>query len=325
MFQATGQEPLQLVQTVGQQSLQPVEQVGQQPPYAATVPMMAALAAELAQGAPVPVVDQIGDWFRGMLAQLHAIVDRWAVPAPEPRPIFPVPPAPFPTPTPPPQPGPTPRPKPTPKPAPKPTPVPVAKPKPKPVPNPVPKPGPAVDPVGSRAQKNPKSWFISQYPSWSNPREDAPGNGNCGPTSVAMIAKAFGKIRPSARGADAAIEDARRRVGESRSEYNGTSVAGLARGLRSYGLHTEQLWRINISKMKSELAKGRLLIAHVIPSYLNPNTRSSGHYTTVYAIRNGKVYLNDPAHPAGPVVVSEKAFMEGVRRRGTYAAISVKS
>lgn len=281
-----------------------------------SVPMMAALAAEIVRGESVPVVDQVGDYFRGLLAQLHYMVKSWLAPAP----------APPPPPQPPVSQPPVSQP-PVARPGPKPAPNPAPKPKPRPAPKPTPKPAPrpSVDPVGSNAQKNPKSWFISQYPSWSNPREDAPGNGNCGPTSVTMIAKAFGKIKPTANGADAAIEESRRRIGESRSEYNGTSVAGLARGARSYGLDADVLWNANISKMKKELAKGRLLIAHVIPSYLNPNTRSTGHYTTVYAIRNGKVYLNDPARPAGPVAVSEKAFMEGVRRRGTYAWISVGS
>jgi len=264
-------------------------------PVQLPVHAMAAEAAALVRGESVPVHERAYDSIAGLLAQLHAAVEEWFDPEPKPRP------------------RPQPKPEPNPRPAPQ--------------PGPAPRPAPprGVDAAGARAQQTPKAWFISQYRGAYNSREDAAGNGNCGPTSVAMLAKAFGKIDPGAAGADAAIEDARRRVGESRSEYKGTSVAGLARGLESYGLDAKTMWSVNIPKLKAELAKGRLLICHVIPSYLNPNTRSTGHYTTVYAIRDGKVYLNDPARTAGPVVVSERAFMEGVRRRGTYAAISVGS
>ena len=61
-------------------------------------------------------------------------------------------------------------------------------------------------PAMGAAHEKRDDWFISQYGSKSNPNEDLPGsdNGNCGPTSLTMVAKAFGKISPTAEQADAA-------------------------------------------------------------------------------------------------------------------------
>ncbi|MNS88138.1 Peptidase C39 family protein [compost metagenome] len=168
------------------------------------------------------------------------------------------------------------------------------------------------------------NWFISQYGSKSNPNEDVPGldNGNCGPTSLTMIAKAFGKITPDAAGADAAIEESRRRIGDGLNERNGTSVAGLAKGAQSYGLDAKVRWDANLDTIQSELAQGRLVIAHLSTYHLSGN-RGGGHYTVVTGIADGKVYLNDPANKNGPMVVDAAKFMESVRDRGTYGMVSI--
>lgn len=177
----------------------------------------------------------------------------------------------------------------------------------------------------AEAARDVRTFFISQYQSTFNTREDAPRNGNCGPTSLTMVAKAFGKLDVTAASANAAIEDTRKRMGAGTSqdsEYEGTSYAQLIRGAQSYGLQArEEHGKLDV--IKAELAKGRLVIAHVIPSYLNPDTRSRGHYAVVTKVEGGKVHLNDPARSAGPVVVSEAAFLEGQRRRGTYGMVSI--
>lgn len=168
-----------------------------------------------------------------------------------------------------------------------------------------------------------ESWFISQFSSRYNPNEDTPGNGNCGPASLTMVAKAFGKINPTAGQADAAIEESRRRMGDSRSEHDGTSVEGIARGARSYGLNAKVSWNANASTIAGELGKGRAVIVHGI--YIRPDgsLSGSGHYYVVTAIKDGKAYLNDPAYSGGPRVVSVNTLMTSIKKRGTYGMISI--
>lgn len=198
----------------------------------------------------------------------------------------------------------------TPAPAPAPAKPPADKPAPKPEPHP-----------HARRQ----DWYISQYRSKFNTKEDVPGydNANCGPTSLAMVAKAFGKINPGAAGADAAIEDARRRMGDGSNERNGTSVAGIARGAKSYGLDTQVLWNASADSIQKELAKGRLVIVHATV-IRDDGSVSGGHYIVVTAIKDGKAYLNDSAYPSGPRVVSASLLNKSINTRGTHAMISVK-
>lgn len=166
-------------------------------------------------------------------------------------------------------------------------------------------------------------WFLSQQPGPYNPAEDAPGNGNCGPSAVTMIGRAFGKINVDKHGVDAAVEETRRRIGESQSEYSGTSIAGLVKAAKSYGMDAHTMGGVTtIEQIQNELAQGRLVIAHVKATYLRPNPRS-GHYTVVTKIENGRVYLNDSSNKGGPMDISVDDFWKAVRARGTHMMISV--
>lgn len=208
---------------------------------------------------------------------------------------------------------------PRPAPAPRPTPTPA----PSPAPTPAPAPSPTLPAGHPHARR--EEWFFSQQRGPWNPNEDVLGNGNCGPTAVTMVAKAFGSINPAIDEADAAIEETRRRIGESQNELHGTNLAGLQRALHSYGLQakvtsaggTQQAY---FDRVSSELAQGKLVIAHVKASYLRPNP-SSGHYTVITAIQDGKVYLNDSSNKNGPMAVSLDEFWKAVKMRGTYAII----
>lgn len=168
---------------------------------------------------------------------------------------------------------------------------------------------------------DPQSFFVSQYKSVSNSQEDTPNNGNCGPTSLTMVAMAFKKLSVSPKSADDAIEGTRRRMGASSSQYDGTSYAELQRGAQSYGLNAKVLYG-GLDVIRSQLKEGRLVIAHVRPNYLFPKT-TSGHYTVVTKIENGRVYLNDPANPKGPMSISEAQFLEAQKLRGAYGLISI--
>ncbi len=191
-------------------------------------------------------------------------------------------------------------------------------PKPKPQP---PKPQP---PKPKAPPADTARYFHAQYRSASNTNEDAARNGNCGPTSLTMIAEAFKKIKVTPSSANSAIEETRRRMGagtSQSSEYEGTSYEQLLRGAKSYGLDAKVYYG-KIDVLKKELAKGRLVIAHLRPSYLFPGT-TSGHYAVVTKVAGGKVYMNDPANPKGQTVLSESTFLRAQRERGAYGLVSV--
>ena len=161
----------------------------------------------------------------------------------------------------------------------------------------------------------------SQNPGTSNPNEDHARNGNCGPTSVTMVARAFGKVDITAAQADAAIERSRAMIGESQNEARGTSVAGLAKALRGYGLDAKSMGGASAEAVRRELEKGRLVIVHVVPKYLRESA-TGGHYAVVTKIEGGKAYLNDPATTRGPIVIAVADLDRAIRARGTYMMVS---
>lgn len=148
-------------------------------------------------------------------------------------------------------------------------------------------------------------WHLSQERSHRNLSEDAAGNLNCGPTAIAMIAQAFGKLAVSPASADDAIEEARRRMGGG-SEYVGTTHSQLKAGAESYGLRAEILGG-GLDAIKNQLAQGKLVVASLIPTYFDPNW-TYPHFTVVTKVEGGRVHLNDPAR-AEPIVISETAFL----------------
>lgn len=205
--------------------------------------------------------------------------------------------------------------------------APPAPPPPKPEPKaeePKPRPKPPKPPAPKAPPADTARYFHAQYRSASNTNEDAPSNGNCGPASLTMIAEAFKKIKVTPSTANGAIEATRRRMGAGTSqsdEYDGTSYEQLVRGAKSYGLDANVYYG-GIDILRRELAKGRLIIAHVRPSYLFPGT-TSGHYAVVTKVAGGKVYMNDPANPKGQTVLSEATFLRAQKERGAYGLVSI--
>jgi hypothetical protein len=210
-----------------------------------------------------------------------------------------------------------------PKPAPAPAPKPPKPPKPKPAP--APKPPKPAGPTSKSLHASRDSWFISQYRSTKyNSREDVPGidNANCGPTSLTMVATAFGKINPSAAGADAAIEKSRRMMGDGLNERNGTSGEGIARGAKAYGLDAKIVNNVDLNDIKAELAKNRLVVVN--GNYIRANlSLGGGHFYVVTKIEGDKAYLNDPAIPSGPRVVSTSLLMKSVNSHWSHRVVSI--
>lgn len=169
-----------------------------------------------------------------------------------------------------------------------------------------------------------EAWFISQYGTKYNTNEDVPGwdNANCGPTSLTMVATAFGKIDPSPAEADAAIERSRRLMGDGTSEYHGTSVEGVARGAEAYGLDAHIMSNVSQKVIEGELAKGRLPIIN--GNVIRPDgSYGGGHFYVVTKIENGKAYLNDPYSKTGPSVVPVERLMHSINSHFGQRIISI--
>lgn len=190
----------------------------------------------------------------------------------------------------------------------------------------------------------PESWFISQIKSRKyNSREDD-GSGNCGPTSLTMIAKAFGKVHGGAGKMDEAIEHTRRdKMKAGSNEDLGTAISQIKNGAKRYGLETRlqtghgsnTTRKLNdtISNIKDNLEKGRPVIVHGVMIRSEHDSRSSkygdgGHYFVVTGIEKNKkgewvARLNDPNWPDGPRSVPLSRLRESIRRRGTFATLAV--
>ena len=147
-------------------------------------------------------------------------------------------------------------------------------------------------------------------------------NANCGPTSLTMVATAFGKIDPTAAQADAAIEKSRRMMGDGNDQRHGTSGEGIARGARGYGLDARIVNNIDLADIKRELAKGRLPIIN--GNYIRADgSLGGGHFYVVTKIEGDKAYLNDPAITSGPRVVSTRTLMASIRSHWSHRLISI--
>lgn len=87
--------------------------------------------------------------------------------------------------------------------------------------------------------EEPDAYFLTQFPSRFNTKEDVAKNGNCGPASLTMAARAFGKYHVTPAQVDKAVEDARKRMTGKVSEGHGTSVGQIAKGAESLGLSAD--------------------------------------------------------------------------------------
>lgn len=203
---------------------------------------------------------------------------------------------------------------------------------------------PEPKPKSKSVNDHPGSWFISQVKSRKfNSREDD-GSGNCGPTSLTMIAKAFGKVHGGPGQMDAAIEHTRRdKMHAGTNENYGTAISQIKNGAKAYGLethsqvgHGETVKRRlddTIDHIKANLGKGRPVIVHGVMIRSEHDSRSSkygegGHYFVVTGIEKNKAgkwvaHLNDPNWPDGPRTVPLSRLRESIRRRGTFATLAV--
>lgn len=149
-------------------------------------------------------------------------------------------------------------------------------------------PPPKAGPVN---RKDPATFFISQVRSSTNPTGSV-DNSNCGPASLAMAAKAYGKWAPGVADGDnpGMMTWIRHAMGHKNDETQGTNVPWLTRAADQLGL-PNQLFQ-DYDQLAGHVAKGRLVI---VAGYLQGlNLPGGGHAMLVVGARGDDFLVNDP-------------------------------
>ena len=161
---------------------------------------------------------------------------------------------------------------------------------------------------------NPNSYFTSQmYDSRFNPY--APySTANCGPTSLAMVLRAFGKT-PSYTNLENLIDQVRYQMTGRNDNNELTNENQVMRAASYYGLSSQLV--NNVSDVERQLKQGKLVVLAGNPaSYNYPFSSnqyfgfSGGHFIVVSDIQGDRVVVNDPLSRVGAIVISRKHLEE---------------
>lgn len=154
------------------------------------------------------------------------------------------------------------------------------------------------------------SYFITQYHHVRyNPEQSSANNANCGPTSLAMALKAFGREPSDLADADHArdlILYVRQVMTGTRDESTWTYPSQVQDGARRMGLNAEVVFTLDAIE-KVMAVPGRLMVVNVNPSPAYADQLvypyDGGHFALLTAIKGNKAYLNDPL-ANGPITLS---------------------
>jgi LysM repeat protein len=188
---------------------------------------------------------------------------------------------------------------------------------------------------GSCDISNPDDFFFTQFydPKW-NP--DGPQTSeNCGPTSLAMALKHFGKAPPGGN-----LDDPEQLIESTRLAMTGTntdtatSLSQIMHGAQLSGVNAEQVY--GLSGVDAALAQGKMVIAAGNPAqqgaYGNTLTASQysyyngGHIILVVGHTSDGYIINDSLSRQGSMTVSESqlaAFLNDPEQGSNNGGIAV--
>ncbi len=165
-----------------------------------------------------------------------------------------------------------------------------------------------------RLGKNIKDCFVSQLQSPANPNE-APGlNANCGPTSLLMALKMFGKIDGGPQDASSEIKDIREKMGGGKDPNKWTDTGQIAQGAQAFGVNATSESGKGIEDVKKALQNNELAIVRVNPAAIGSGPDTS-HFVLVTGINGDQVTLGDPIRQS-PTTVSTAELAEAMKERG---------
>ena len=148
--------------------------------------------------------------------------------------------------------------------------------------------------------------YINQYRPDGAERGYSNGSSNCGPTSMAMIARSFGYGEGLS---DAQLINKLGGIGGTTGA--GTSVNGIVAMATAMGKNAQMKGPgANVDWIRSQLEAGKLVVAngdyYAMPPHQN-ESRTSGHYVTVAGIDDkGNFIIRDPADANVKTVTAEQ-------------------
>lgn len=171
---------------------------------------------------------------------------------------------------------------------------------------PVPAPRPVAPKPGAPAKlPDPASYFITQTRTQWNPGGSI--NANCGPTSLAMALKAFGKLPAQYQhNPEGFVEAVRRTMTGADNIHAGTYTTQVLAGARKLGLQAEHI--TSVTQLAQALSAGKLVVAQGNPAAYGKE--AGGHFILVVGrTSSGGYVINDPAYTGRPAVAISAAQM----------------
>lgn len=154
------------------------------------------------------------------------------------------------------------------------------------------------------------AYFITQYHHRRyNPNQRQVNNANCGPTSLAMALRAYGKEPANLIGSEHSYQLIRtvRAAMTGRVDENAWTYPVQVRdGARKLGLNSDLVF--GIERIREVMRQpGRMVVVNVNPSPAYADQLAvrynGGHFALVTAIQGNRVFLSDPLAPR-PLVIS---------------------
>jgi LysM repeat protein len=169
-----------------------------------------------------------------------------------------------------------------------------------------------------------KAPYINQYRPAGAANGYVNGDANCGPTSMAMIARAFGK---GGNMSDAQLINYL--GGKGGTTANGTNVNGISAMAQAIGLGAETRGGADTAWIAEQLKAGKMVVAngdyYAMAPHANPaKVGTGGHYVSVVGMdANGNFIVNDPADKNVGTVSPEALarFIRGNRNGGYQIAV----
>lgn len=157
--------------------------------------------------------------------------------------------------------------------------------------------------------------YINQYSPAGNDGSYWNGPANCGPTSMAIIARAFGYGKSMT---DAKLINHLGSMGGTNG--NGTNVSGIAAMARGIGKSAVTKGPgAQVDWIASELRAGKMVVAngdyHAMYPHID-NSRTSGHYVAVIGLDgSGRFLVHDPAWKNGgaPIALTRDQLASFIR------------
>jgi hypothetical protein len=144
-----------------------------------------------------------------------------------------------------------------------------------------------------------KAPYINQYHPNGEGQGYTNGGANCGPTSMAMIARAFGY---GAGLSDAKLINKLGGIGGTSS--NGTGIGGIVSMAKAIGKQGDTHKGADTNWITAQLKAGKLVVANgdyfaMAPHANNGRIGQGGHYVAVVGLAGqGNFIVNDPADKA---------------------------